>query len=119
LVAMGGHPDFRKDLPGCEKSDFLACEQLRNAEDPGAAPSPDERIRAAVMVDPEGYQGPDSVVELGPKAFPELRLGVLCSWPSVPVANIARVSLGLEWHPFLVPAAVLRSNAKGLSKTLR
>jgi predicted dienelactone hydrolase len=52
LVAMGGQPDFRKDPPGCEKSDFLACEQLRNAEDPGVAPSPDERIRAAVMVDP-------------------------------------------------------------------
>jgi predicted dienelactone hydrolase len=52
LVAVGAHPDFRKDLPGCEKSDFLACRQLRNGETSGEVPSPDERIRAAVIVDP-------------------------------------------------------------------
>jgi len=52
LVAVGAHPDFRKDLPACEKSDFLACAQLRNGEASGEAPSRDERIRAAVIVDP-------------------------------------------------------------------
>jgi predicted dienelactone hydrolase len=52
LVAIGGEPDFRHDLPGCEKSDFLACEQLRNGEATSRAASVDERIRAAIVVDP-------------------------------------------------------------------
>jgi predicted dienelactone hydrolase len=52
LVAVGGRPDFRKDLPGCEKSDFLACEQLRTGETSGETQGPDERIRVAVIVDP-------------------------------------------------------------------
>lgn len=52
LVAIGGDPDFRHDLPACEKSDFLACEQLRNGEAPSRAVSSDERIRAAIVVDP-------------------------------------------------------------------
>jgi predicted dienelactone hydrolase len=52
LVAIGGDPDFRPDLPGCEKSDFLACEQLRNGEATSRAAGSDERIRAAIVVDP-------------------------------------------------------------------
>jgi predicted dienelactone hydrolase len=52
LVAIGGEPDFRRDLPACEKSDFLACEQLRNGEKASRAASVDGRIRAAVVVDP-------------------------------------------------------------------
>jgi predicted dienelactone hydrolase len=52
LVAIGGDPDFRQDLPGCEKSDYLACEQLRNGEVTSPASSSDERIRAAIVVDP-------------------------------------------------------------------
>jgi predicted dienelactone hydrolase len=52
LAASGGVPDFRKDLPGCEKSDFLACEQLRNDEGARGAANSDERIRAAIVVDP-------------------------------------------------------------------
>jgi predicted dienelactone hydrolase len=52
LVAIGGDPDFRRDLPACEKSHFLACEQLRNGEAPSRAVSFDERIRAAIVVDP-------------------------------------------------------------------
>jgi len=52
VVAIGGDPDFRRDLPGCEKSDFLACEQLRNGEAPARTASVDERIRAAIVVDP-------------------------------------------------------------------
>jgi predicted dienelactone hydrolase len=52
LVGIGAHPDFRKDLPGCEKSDFRACEQLRDGEVALEPPSSDERIRAAVIVDP-------------------------------------------------------------------
>jgi predicted dienelactone hydrolase len=54
LVAIGGEPDFRRDLPGCEKSDFLACEQLRNGEAASRAASTDERIRAAIVVDHPG-----------------------------------------------------------------
>ena len=39
LVVIGGNPDFRKDLPGCEGSSFRACEQLRNGEMPAEAPA--------------------------------------------------------------------------------
>jgi predicted dienelactone hydrolase len=52
LVAIGGDPDFRKDLPGCEGSGFRACEQLRNGEVPVEPPTHDARIKAAVIVDP-------------------------------------------------------------------
>ena len=52
LVVIGGNPDFRNDLPGCEGSKFRACEQLRNGEVPVAPPTHDARIMAAVIVDP-------------------------------------------------------------------
>ena len=52
IMAIGGSPDFRRDLSGCEKSDFLACEQLRNGEAPARTASFDERIRVAIVVDP-------------------------------------------------------------------
>jgi predicted dienelactone hydrolase len=52
LVAIGGQPDFRKDLPGCEESKFRACEQLRSGQMPPKLPTPDARIKAAVIVDP-------------------------------------------------------------------
>src|SRR5260370_6376455 len=34
LVVIGGNPDFRKGLPGCEESSYRVCEQLRNNEIP-------------------------------------------------------------------------------------
>jgi predicted dienelactone hydrolase len=52
LVVIGGNPDLRKGLAGCEGSDFRACEQLRNNELPGEAPTHDPRVKAAVIVDP-------------------------------------------------------------------
>lgn len=52
LVVVGGNPDFRKGLPGCEGSDFRACEDLRNGEAPIDAPAHDVRIKAAVIADP-------------------------------------------------------------------
>jgi predicted dienelactone hydrolase len=52
LIAIGGDADFRRDLPGCQKSDFLACEQLRNGEAPSRTASFDERVRVAIVVDP-------------------------------------------------------------------
>lgn len=52
LVVIGGIPDFRKDLPGCEDNRLLACEQLRNNEAPARPSFRDPRIKAAVIVDP-------------------------------------------------------------------
>jgi len=52
LVVIGGKPDFRKDLPGCEGSSFRACVQLRNNELPAEPPTHDARVKAAVIVDP-------------------------------------------------------------------
>jgi len=52
LVLTGGDPDFRKDLPGCEGSNYRACEQLRNGEVPVEQPTHDTRIKAAIIVDP-------------------------------------------------------------------
>ena len=52
LVVVGGNPDFRKDLPGCERSDFRACVELRSGETPIEVPAHDVRIKAAVIVDP-------------------------------------------------------------------
>jgi predicted dienelactone hydrolase len=52
LVVVGGNPDFRKGLPGCEGSDFRACEELRSGGPPAEAPAHDVRIKAAVIVDP-------------------------------------------------------------------
>jgi hypothetical protein len=51
LFVAGGDPDFRKDLPGCEGSDFRACEELRTGETPVEAPAHNVRIKAAVIVD--------------------------------------------------------------------
>lgn len=52
LVVIGGIPDFRKDLPGCEGNRLRACEQLRDNESPNGPPIHDPRVRAAVVVDP-------------------------------------------------------------------
>jgi predicted dienelactone hydrolase len=52
LVIVGGNPDFRNGLPGCQGSDFRACEELRSGEAPVDAPAHDERIKAAVIADP-------------------------------------------------------------------
>jgi predicted dienelactone hydrolase len=52
LVVIGGIPDFRKDLPGCQGNTFRACEQLRNNEVPILPPVHDPRVKAAVIVDP-------------------------------------------------------------------
>jgi predicted dienelactone hydrolase len=52
LVVIGALPDLRKDLPGCEGSDFRACEQLRDGEVPVEQPTHDTRIKAAVIADP-------------------------------------------------------------------
>jgi predicted dienelactone hydrolase len=52
LVVIGGNPDFRKGLPGCEGSNFRACEELRSAEAPVDLPVHDVRIKAAIIADP-------------------------------------------------------------------
>jgi predicted dienelactone hydrolase len=52
LVATGGNPDFRRDLPGCAGDHLRACEQLRNNEIPDGPLAHDPRIKAAVIVDP-------------------------------------------------------------------
>jgi predicted dienelactone hydrolase len=52
LVVLGADPDFRKDLPGCQRSDFTVCTELQNDEIPAVAPAHDPRVRAAVIVDP-------------------------------------------------------------------
>src|SRR5262249_1066099 len=39
-------------LPGCEGSDFQACEELRSGATPAEPPAHDVRIKAAVIVDP-------------------------------------------------------------------
>ena len=52
LVVIGGIPDFRNGLAGCEGSSFRPCEQLRNNEIPANPPTHDPRIKAAVIVDP-------------------------------------------------------------------
>jgi len=52
LVVIGANPDLRKGVPGCEGSNFRACEQLRNNELPAEAPTHDPRVKAAVIVDP-------------------------------------------------------------------
>jgi predicted dienelactone hydrolase len=52
LVVIGGNPDFRKDVPGCEGNRLRACEQLRNNEIPAEVPVHDARVKAAVIVDP-------------------------------------------------------------------
>jgi predicted dienelactone hydrolase len=52
LVLIGGHPDLRKGLPGCEGNQLRACKQLSNNETPARPPVRDARIKAAVIVDP-------------------------------------------------------------------
>jgi predicted dienelactone hydrolase len=52
LVVVGGNPDFRKGLPGCEGSNFRACEELQSSGTPVDAPAHDVRIKAAVIADP-------------------------------------------------------------------
>ena len=52
LVVVGGNPDFRKGLPGCEGSNFRACEELRSGEVPVDLPAHDVRIKAAIIADP-------------------------------------------------------------------
>lgn len=52
LVVVGGNPEFRKGLPGCDGSDYRACEELRSGESPPEPPAHDVRIKAAVIVDP-------------------------------------------------------------------
>jgi predicted dienelactone hydrolase len=52
LVLIGGNPDLRKGLAGCEGSSFRACEQLRDNEIPAGPPVHDPRIKAAVIIDP-------------------------------------------------------------------
>ena len=52
LVVIGGNPDFRSDLPGCEGNSLRACGQLRNNENPAGPPVHDSRVKAAVIVDP-------------------------------------------------------------------
>jgi predicted dienelactone hydrolase len=52
LVVVGGNPDFRKGLPGCEGSSYRVCEQLRNDQSPAEPPIHDLRVKAAIIVDP-------------------------------------------------------------------
>ncbi len=52
LVVIGGNPDFRKGLPGCEESSYRVCEQLRNNEIPTEPLVHDLRVKAAVIIDP-------------------------------------------------------------------
>ncbi len=53
LVVVGANPDFSKDLPGCQRSDFRACEQIRVGNNNLlGAPVHDPRVSAAVIVDP-------------------------------------------------------------------
>jgi predicted dienelactone hydrolase len=52
LVVVGGSPDFRKGLPGCEGSNFRACEELQSSETPVDPLAHDVRIKAAVIADP-------------------------------------------------------------------
>lgn len=52
LVVVGGNPEFRIGLPGCERSAFRACEELRTGSIPVESPAHDARIKAAVIVDP-------------------------------------------------------------------
>jgi predicted dienelactone hydrolase len=52
LVVLGAVPDFRKGLPGCAGSEFLACKQIEQGRVPIVAPVHDPRIKVAVIVDP-------------------------------------------------------------------
>src|SRR5260370_30377082 len=52
LVVIGGNPDFREGLPGCEGSSYRVCEQLRNNEIPTEPLVHDLRVKAAVIIDP-------------------------------------------------------------------
>jgi predicted dienelactone hydrolase len=52
LVVVGGEPDLRRGLVGCEGSDFRACEDLRSGETRVDAAPHDARIKAAVIADP-------------------------------------------------------------------
>jgi predicted dienelactone hydrolase len=52
LVVLGAIPDFRKGLPGCAGSEFLACKQIAQDEVPSIPPAHDPRIKVAVIVDP-------------------------------------------------------------------
>jgi len=52
LVVIGGDPDLRNGLPGCETSRLKACRQLENGELPDLPIAHDPRVKAAVIVDP-------------------------------------------------------------------
>jgi predicted dienelactone hydrolase len=52
LVILGAVPDFKKGLPGCAGSEFLACKEIEQGGVPIIAPVHDPRIKTAVIVDP-------------------------------------------------------------------
>jgi predicted dienelactone hydrolase len=52
LVVIGGIPDLRKEVPGCEGNRLRACEQLRKNEVAAGPSVRDRRIKAAIIVDP-------------------------------------------------------------------
>jgi predicted dienelactone hydrolase len=52
LVVIGGNPDLRKSLPGCQASRLRACKQLENDELPDQPITHDPRVKVAVIIDP-------------------------------------------------------------------
>jgi len=91
LAVIGGIPDFRKDLPGCEGNRLRACEQLRNNEIPTRPSVHDPRVKAAVIgrsgarhlfPDGESESGEraGSIVEFGPQTWRSIRFRMLRSW---------------------------------------
>jgi predicted dienelactone hydrolase len=52
LVVIGGNPDLRKGLPGCQASSLRACRQLESDELPDQPITHDPRVKAAVIIDP-------------------------------------------------------------------
>jgi predicted dienelactone hydrolase len=52
LVVIGGNPDLRKGLPGCQTSSLRACRELENSEMPAQPIVHDPRVKAAIIVDP-------------------------------------------------------------------
>jgi predicted dienelactone hydrolase len=52
LVVIGGNPDLRKGLPGCQTSSLRACRELENGEIPAQPIIHDPRVKAAIIVDP-------------------------------------------------------------------
>jgi predicted dienelactone hydrolase len=122
LVIAGGHPDFRKGLPGCEGSNFRACEELRSGEAPVDAPAHDERIKAAVIADPgPGFFFPAAGLKTvnvplqlwssDPKLAPNYvsgccALGIRSRLPSSPDFHLVSNAIHFSFLPPCSPAEV-------------